>query len=132
MESVFLEILGGADRDQAEELQAELILSGEQFVTVRVTEPWAACTRWPPIDNTCDQGAVAIGPYGADLSPNVLACPPEACVQGLELCPEHRFAIKVPPRPHPGPVYLRLVTTTRDGNVQMSHPAEYTSKHADL
>jgi hypothetical protein len=93
MDSVFADLLGPPSPT---ELRAELRLAGEQFQTVRVNRPWKACTASPPVgEEACDEGAVAVSPYGEDWSSSVLACPPPACVAGFELCPEHRFSAKV-------------------------------------
>lgn len=100
MESQFAELLGGTagESSGSKGPRAELRLKGPRYATVRLHVPWRRCPA-PTAGEPCDEGAAVL--VGGEAAPahlhglQVLACPPPACVQGLERCLEHRFDIKV-------------------------------------
>eukprot|EP00873_Tetraselmis_striata_P037232 jgi/Tetstr1/457496/TSEL_044078.t1 len=99
MESQFAELLGGTagGSSGSKGPRAELRLKGPRYATVRLHVPWRRCPA-PTAGEPCDEGAAVL--VGGEAAPahlhglQVLACPPPACVQGLERCLEHRFDIK--------------------------------------
>lgn len=79
----------------AAEPPGELVLQGARYQSLRLHKPWRACPA-TVAGEPCDAGAVVVDPRGEETTQlTVLACPPPACVTGLERCPQHSFIVKV-------------------------------------